>query len=177
MMSTPPLLENSYFAPKGTKARSCSCAPVRIFPSEKIDSVQKQILAFDALVLGKATGDFPAAGKIIHGRQQAVSPVKLPSLISKAEVLIRDFRSILERNTPPSLSLIKHCQECEFESLCRDRAVKEDNISLLGVIPQAEIVKPRSKGIFTVTQLSYTFRRGSARREAAKANLANTSTR
>jgi predicted RecB family nuclease len=167
MMSTPPLLENSYFAPKGTRARSCICAPVRIFPFEKIDSVQKQLLAFDALVLGKATGHFSTSGKIIHGRQQAVSQVKLPSLISKAEVLIRELRSIVERNTPPSLSLIKHCQECEFESLCRDRAEKEDNISLLGMIPPAEIVKLRSKGIFTVTQLSYTFR---PRRREAKSS-------
>lgn len=156
LVSNIPLLEN--LSCKSVRAKGNGCIPIRIFSSEKVHKDQKQLLAFDALVLGKATGHFPTAGKIVHGRQQIVTRVKLPNLICRAEVLVGEVHAMFEKKTPPSFGLIKHCHECEFESECRDRACREDDISLLGVIPPKEISKLRNKGIFTVTQLSYTFR-------------------
>jgi len=50
-------------------------------------------------------------------------------------------------------------------------AVKEDNISQLRGISDTEIMRLRSKGIFTVNQLSYTFR---SRRIAKRAKTSST---
>src|SRR5207247_7801492 len=47
---------------------------------------------------------------------------------------------------------------CEFQTRCRKIAVEKDDLSLLAGMSAKERQKLRSKGIFTVTQLSYTFR-------------------
>jgi predicted RecB family nuclease len=155
LVSNPPLLEIRSFP---SKRASRGCMPIRIFPSEQIHNDQRQLLAFDALVLGKATGHFPTVGKIVHGRHHKVVRIKLTDVIRKVEALVGDLHAMLEKEIPPSFVLIRHCHECEFESRCKDKAVKDDDLSLLGVIPPKEIAKLRSKGIFTVTQLSYAFR-------------------
>src|SRR5438270_696185 len=63
-----------------------------------------------------------------------------------------------------------HCQACEYRQRCRDRAVQEDNLSLLRGMGEKEVREHHRKGIFTVTQLSCTFRpRRRSRRARAKA--------
>jgi predicted RecB family nuclease len=60
--------------------------------------------------------------------------------------------------SPPDLVLNRHCAECEFRVRCRHKAHEIDDLSLLSGIGEKERSRHRSKGIFTVTQLSYTFR-------------------
>ena len=71
---------------------------------------------------------------------------------------------------PPPLVLNKHCPECEFNARCRGVAVKEDDLSLLANVTAKERRKLNDRGIFTVTQLSYTFR--PRRRRAFKGSQA-----
>ena len=59
---------------------------------------------------------------------------------------------------PPKLALNKHCQVCEFRQRCHEEAVKSDDISLLGGVGEKELKRYNRKGIFTLTQLSCTFR-------------------
>src|SRR5262249_56076412 len=59
---------------------------------------------------------------------------------------------------PPPLVLNKHCPECIFRARCRQAAVEKDDPSLLANMTAKERQKLNDKGIFTVTQLSYTFR-------------------
>jgi hypothetical protein len=47
---------------------------------------------------------------------------------------------------------------CEFKQLCRAKAVEADNLTLLKGMTLKEIERHNSKGIFSVKQLSYTFR-------------------
>jgi uncharacterized protein YprB with RNaseH-like and TPR domain len=58
----------------------------------------------------------------------------------------------------PVLTLNEHCRACEFRNRCHAEATAKDDLSLLRVLSEAELRKHRSKGIFTVTQLAYTFR-------------------
>jgi hypothetical protein len=58
----------------------------------------------------------------------------------------------------PNLVLIPHCTECEFQTRCRRKALDSDDLSLLAGMTERERKKLHDKGIFTVTQLSYTFR-------------------
>ena len=60
-------------------------------------------------------------------------------------------------NEPP-LALNPHCDLCEFKRICRSKAEETDNLTLLRGMTFKEMVRHHSKGIFTVKQLSYTFR-------------------
>lgn len=65
---------------------------------------------------------------------------------------------MLSTPSPPDLVLNRHCTECEFQARCRQKAIEKDDLSLLSRMTEKERKKFNSKGIFTITQLSYTFR-------------------
>jgi predicted RecB family nuclease len=58
----------------------------------------------------------------------------------------------------PPLILNQHCAACEFKARCRQVAIEKDELSLLSSMTAKERKQQHSKGIFSVTQLSYTFR-------------------
>jgi len=64
------------------------------------------------------------------------------------------------------LFLNDHCQICEFQTHCRKRALDEGNLSLLKGMTPNEVAKYNAKGLFTINQISYTFR---ARRKPKRA--------
>jgi len=65
---------------------------------------------------------------------------------------------LLSSLSAPDLALNRHCAECEFQARCRQNAIEADDLSLLSGMTEKERNRHRSKGIFTVNQLSYTFR-------------------
>ena len=64
----------------------------------------------------------------------------------------------LQPGTPPRLMLNSHCPRCEFRQRCQAEALAKDDLSLLRGLSATEITKYNKRGIFTVTQLSCTFR-------------------
>ena len=70
---------------------------------------------------------------------------------------LREWKEASDMEPPPVI-LNKHCPSCPFRDECRAKAVETDHLSLLSRISEKEIQKLNEKGIFTVTQLSYTFR-------------------
>jgi predicted RecB family nuclease len=78
----------------------------------------------------------------------------------------------LADDSPPDLVLNRHCGQCEFQARCRERATEKDELSLLSGMSEKERKRLHGRGIFTVTQLSYTFRprrrRGSSRDKPEK---------
>ncbi len=69
------------------KGRS-SYVPIRFVPFEKISKHYKLMLAFDALVLWKASGQMPTKGTIIHGLQHAILRLRLDTLIHEVPSLV-----------------------------------------------------------------------------------------
>lgn len=53
---------------------------------------------------------------------------------------------------------LAHCNSCEVNEFCKKHLIKEGNLKLLGRISDKVVSKYNSKGIFTVDQLSYTFK-------------------
>jgi predicted RecB family nuclease len=92
--------------------------------------------------------------------------VKLSSLASEVQKRIKDITTLLARNSPPDLVLNRHCGQCEFKARCHKQATEKDELSLLSGMSEKERKKLHGKGIFTVTQLSYTFRPRRRRRES-----------
>ena len=85
--------------------------------------------------------------------------VKLARALEQADKAIEEIHALdAGASEPPLLRLNAHCPTCVFQNSCRATATEKDDLSLLRGIKEKEIVKLRNKGIFTVTQLSYTFR-------------------
>jgi predicted RecB family nuclease len=132
--------------------------PIRFIFTNKLHKDAKLLLAFDAFVLSELLGREVGLGKIIHGDDRATRKVNTGALVSEVRRLNDKIGALLSSDSPPELILNRHCPECEFQNQCRQKAVEKDELSLLSGITETERQSHRSKGIFTVTQLSYTFR-------------------
>ena len=79
-------------------------------------------------------------------------------LRERARRIVREIKDLRVRDAPPKLMLNSHCPACEFRQRCHAEAVRQDDLSLLRGMGENEIRSQNRRGIFTVTQLSYTFR-------------------
>jgi predicted RecB family nuclease len=144
-------------APEG-RGKSARLIPIRFVFTNKLGKDEKLVLAFDAFVLSEILGCGIGLGKITHGENPATLKVKTLSLAGEVRKRLDRIAKLLSNPTPPDLVLNRHCAECEFHARCRQKAIEKDDLSLLATMSEKERQKFRSKGIFTVTQLSYTFR-------------------
>ncbi|MCF7847236.1 MAG: IS66 family transposase [Kiritimatiellales bacterium] len=144
--------------PPDDKGKAVQCIPIRFIFINKLGKDDKLMLAFDAHALSKSLKRSIGLGKIIHGDKHATRRIKLPPLATEVQRSLTRISEILSSSSPPDLVLNRHCAECEFQSRCRRIAEEKDDLSLLARMNGKERKKLNSKGIFTVTQLSYTFR-------------------
>ncbi len=143
--------------------------PIRFIPTNKLSPSDKLVAGFEAYALAKAVGAKIGNAKIIHGDKSTTYTVKTSTLSRRVNKTIGQVASLLAATSPPDLVLNKHCPECLFQSRCRKLAVEKGDLSLLVNMPPKERLRLNGKGIFTVSQLSYTFRpRRRSKRLAAK---------
>ncbi|MDR0532763.1 MAG: IS66 family transposase [Verrucomicrobiales bacterium] len=131
--------------------------PLRFCGSNKPGKEERLLLGFDALELSSASKSPVTQGRLVYGDAFAVKRVKLGELAGEVRKRVGQMETMLSSATPPELVLNRHCVECEFQVHCRQKAVEQDSLSLLAGMGERERLKLRDKGIFTVTQLSYTF--------------------
>src|ERR1035437_1002262 len=103
---------------------------IRFVPQEKIKKYDKILLAFDAFVL-MANGWEPKYGIIIHGSNPKRTKVKLMILMKTVRSIIERIETQITQNVSLKPILKKHCSECEFQKLCRAKAIQNDDLSLL----------------------------------------------
>lgn len=144
--------------PSASGSSDSRYSPVRFVRNEKVSRFDKLVLAFDALVLYRVTGKAPGSGKLVYGSQYDIITVPLAKLLESARSTVAKVMTQQANHIPPPLVLNKHCPECEFRTRCRQVAAETDDLSLLANMTAKERKKQNDKGIFTVTQLSYTFR-------------------
>ena len=132
--------------------------PILFTAKEKIAKEDKLILAFTGLVLDSVQKRQPEYGKIIYGAGHKASRITLDTQIAAAQKVVDELKELTLDGKFPRLILNSHCRTCEFREPCRTKALEMDDLSLLSGIPRKEIEKQNNKGIFTVTQYSYTFR-------------------
>ncbi len=114
--------------------------------------------AAKAQVLSQVFGCRPDRGKLIHGRAYTTTAVSLAALYARIKSVIKAITVLHANASPPTVVLNRHCSECQFASRCRQIAEKADDLSLLAKMTEKARQKYHEKGIFTVTQLSYTYR-------------------
>src|ERR1039458_909116 len=144
--------------PSEGRGKPAQFVPIHFIFRNKLTKDDKLALAFDALALSEMIARAVSLGKIIHGDDHSTLKVKTSALEGEVRKRIEKISALLSNSSPPDLVLNRHCAECEFQSRCRKIAVEKDDLSLLAGMSAKERQKLRSRGIFTVTQLSYTFR-------------------
>src|SRR5262249_39206852 len=145
-------------APNEHRVKAAQFIPIRFTFTNKIGRDAKLLAAFDALVLSEALRRKVSVSKIIHGGNYATLNVQTATLTGEVRTRIEQSVDMLSSETPPDLILNRHCPECDFYEHCWRKAIDRDELSLLASMSAKERHRLRSKGIFTVTQLSYTFR-------------------
>jgi predicted RecB family nuclease len=135
-----------------------SYIPIRFVAKEKLAASDRLLLAFDAFALSRVIGKVPSVGKIIHGCRFSTVKVPLTKLFKRVRAALDSMASERATSAVSAVVLNRHCPECEFQARCRGIAREKDDLSLLSKLSDKERKKYHDKGIFTVTQLSYTFR-------------------
>ncbi len=134
-------------------------APVLHNPRDKVGRQRKIFLALYGLILARVQGLRPAVGLIVRGPEARLAKVHLdPKLYRQAEQILEEVTQLQAGGEPPRLTLNKHCHVCEFRQGCRKQAEEAGDITLLAGVGEKELKRYNRKGIFTLTQLSCTFR-------------------
>lgn len=144
--------------PSEKHTNSILFVPLRYIPENKLSDTHKLMSAFDAVVLSRFLGAKTDTAKIVHGEKRSTFTVKAHALVNPIRKLIYQITTVISARSSPALTLNKHCPECEFHDLCNDKAIEMNELTLLAGLPGKEKIRLNNKGIFTVNQLSYTFR-------------------
>ncbi len=143
--------------------------PFRFVANNKLSRSDKLLLAFDAHVLSNLLNQPVVAGCIVHGDDFRTHKVKTSEVEREVKKTVGKIIALLSGSDPPKLVLNRHCAECAYQDRCRKQASEKDDLSLLVGLSNKEREKLNSKGIFSVVQLSYTFRpRRRSRRQAGR---------
>ena len=150
--------------------------PIRLICSNRPSRAERVTAAFDALVLSKVTRQTIPFATIIYGESWSTTKVHVATHIRELTKIIHKLKTLLSAANPPVLLLNRHCPECEYRDHCRAKGVDKDDLSLLSGLTEKEQARLNQKGIFTVNQLSHTFR-PRRRPKQLIANLRNITTR
>ncbi|MEY2985550.1 MAG: hypothetical protein RLZZ568_2167, partial [Cyanobacteriota bacterium] len=143
--------------------------PTIVVGTYSVTQEQKTELLFIGQVLGLIQEHLPGTGKIV-GMDEKSHRVKLESGYKVIDPIIKILKQWAEEKPTqtPALILNRHCSSCQFQHNCRAKAKEIDHLSLLTSITEREINKLNKKGLFTVTQLSYTYRARKQRKNNQK---------
>ena len=143
--------------PANGRGQPTQLIPIRFVFTNKLDSDDKLLVAFDAFTLSKSLGREISLGEVIHGDYHVTSRVKTWALAGEIRRRIEKIVALLASPSLPDLILNWHCVECEFQTRCHKEASQQDDLSLLSGMTWKERKKFNSKGTFTVKQLSFAF--------------------
>ena len=132
--------------------------PIIYLPHQKISKQDKLLLAFCGSALSHEQKAETTSGSFILGDKLSTSKVQLSSLIKVAGKIEKEIAKMMDTKAAPPLRLNAHCKICEFQESCIVAAKEKDDLSLLKGLSGKEIDALNKRGIFTVTQYSYTFR-------------------
>lgn len=147
-----------------------SYEPTIVVGTYSISKEQELQLVFTGFVLGQMQKKLPVAGHIVRLGGQ-VDELKLEPHYNVLERFLDPMREWLRAAPadPPPVILNRHCPSCQFRALCTEKAETEDDLSLLDRVTPKVMQRYHKKGIFTVTQLSYTFKPRRSRKQRKKA--------
>src|SRR5271157_1343327 len=133
--------------------------PLLFHEGRQVRKEHRLMLGLYGLILSSVQGRQPESGVIIYGEEGKHTQVCLgPSTMTTVRQFLEEIKQLTESRAGPTLMLNEHCKICEFKDRCHAQALRADDISLLQGMGEKEIKRYNRKGIFTLTQLSCTFR-------------------
>jgi len=132
--------------------------PILIVPFEKVQKVNKLFIALQAYFLKQKFNLKIEEAEIIFGKQLKKTKVILNKFAKDVKKTIAVIEQIEKTEILPVFYKNSHCQICEFNPVCIEKLKERDDLSLLGNLKPKEIEQNNNRGIFSVKQLSYTFR-------------------
>jgi predicted RecB family nuclease len=132
--------------------------PILFGEGGKARQSQKRALEICGLVLGEIQGRRPGKGIVVDSEESAFVGVRLDADTRATRTLLRGLREMRDADATPEPILNNHCPTCRFQQRCQARATATDHLSLLRGMKEEGIAELARRGIFTISQLSYTFR-------------------
>jgi len=151
---------------------SPSVIPISIVAREKVSKTDRLRLAVKCIALEASLATEIEHGMIIYGEDGRATKFPLRTYGKEANKFFGKFTAVMAAEDAPPFCWTKHCAGCEYHSDCRTQLVAREDLSLLGGMSQREVDKLKSKGIFTVNQLSYTFRPRKQKRDPPRVDYA-----
>ncbi|MBW8332548.1 MAG: TM0106 family RecB-like putative nuclease [Prolixibacteraceae bacterium] len=132
--------------------------PIFITPFEKATTADKLFISLQATYIQNEFNVQIESCKIVYGTNSRQTKIKFLSFTKPIKKLIDEMNKILSNSNAPIFYKNTHCQICEFQDSCLEKLIERDDLSLLTALKPKEIVQRNNRGIFSVKQLSYTFR-------------------
>ena len=157
--------------PDNSSSGKITYIPISISPKERVSQLEKLSFVIKCLIL-KDHGIKPEFGKIIYGCGLKSTKINISSYLKEAKKKLNELIKTVKSQNAPRFYQNKYCNICEFQDACKTKLIEEDDLSLLGSISQREVLKKNNRGIFSIYQLSYTFRprKKSKKKKAAPKN-------
>lgn len=132
--------------------------PIFITPFEKVTKADKLFLALQATFIQNEFNLQIENCKIVYGTNSKQTKFKFLPFTKSIKKLIGDMNKVLSNSNAPVLFRNSHCQVCEFQNNCLEKLIERDDLSLLPALKPKEILQKNNRGVFSVKQLSYSFR-------------------
>lgn len=132
--------------------------PLFITPFEKVTKTDKLFVTLQATFIQNEYNLLIENCKIVSGINLKQSKFKVSSFTKPIKKLMGELNRILSNKNPPVFFKNNHCQVCEFQNSCLAKLIERDDLSLLTALKPKEILQKNNRGVFSVKQLSYTFR-------------------
>ena len=132
--------------------------PIFITPFEKVTRVDKLFLALQTTFIQINFNIKTESCKIIFGQNLKETKFKISSFSKVIKKVCTDLIKNISNSNTPVFFKNQHCQICEFQNYCLEKLIEKDDLSLLTSLKPKEILQKNNQGVFSVKQLSYSFR-------------------
>jgi predicted RecB family nuclease len=132
--------------------------PILITPFEKVQKADKLFISLQVHYLKLHFNLKIERAEIIFGEQQKRTKITVSKFVKEIKKLVTIVEQIEKTEIAPVFYKNSYCQLCEFNQFCDEKLKERDDLSLLGNLKPKEIEQKNNRGIFSVKQLSYTFR-------------------
>jgi predicted RecB family nuclease len=132
--------------------------PILITPFEKITRTDKLFVSLQAAHIQSEFHFQVESCKIVYSKNLKQTKFRLTSFSKAIKNNINELNKILTQSNHPIFYRNNHCKICEFQNCCLEKLKERDDLSLLTGLRPKEILQKNNRGIYSVRQLSYTFR-------------------
>jgi predicted RecB family nuclease len=159
-------------AASGAAGHGRAYEPTLVVGTHTIGQDQRLALQFAGSVLGQVQGTPPVAGTIVgmDGQAHRVPLAGRDGLLARSIEAVRAWTAAPPSGPPPVI-VNAHCPQCQFRAACLADAERDDDLSLLDRVTPKVRQRYHDRGIFTVRQLSYSYRPRKQRKPTALAPI------